>query len=508
MTQPRHADAARRGAVASDDPTRRHGGGVPPAAGPRVAPSRSPSASRTARAEVGGVHMAAWRSGDRLEIRVGFDPAEIADRAAPRAGDAEVNGPSPGPLCVILDDGGAAEPYWAPDARAAVSPMTSLVFEIARRLGPEERGLLIAFLGLGRLTFVERGPDCADLERRLQDVRRVEDPTVRGRYVKPVIEALEVERDGLGRGVLIAANPVWDLEEWDPEGRIRLLWLSPDPAARGPRWATPRPALFPDPGMEAGRRGARASLDVDLLDTCFRRRADGLDQVTLRLGKAAPLRWLPAEGVLTRGAGEWRLRWHRGSATAAAFRVRVLAGPAPAAVTGHVRRRRPAGGGFDDIRLGSPCVEAEVAPLPAPRPRVLPAPDLDRWRALCDPAQRCATCGRPGGHLLHRRCADLWGRPILDSHAEIGRGWLCQRAGDPGWTVFDTGVGLGGGAGAVVLVDGAPHWIGRDGQGRGVGGVHVEALRRDDDEFVLETDDGTWHVAPVRRGPTLGEAPP
>lgn len=485
-------------------------GDVPGPAGLVVEAAQRPPTTRG-----GGVHAAAWRCGDRIECRVGLDATWVADRERPGAQGAGGNATAPGSVCVILDDTSKAEPFWAPDPRAHLCAMTVVVYEIARWVHAEGRDVLVSFLGLDRVFPVDRGTTLAAIEQALQDLRRDEDPSCRGWYAAPVLDALARQRAGPVRAVLIGDSPVPDLAACRRDGGVELerLWLSPAARTDGICESAPdRPVLFPHPEPEAGGGpdALRRQLDTAVIETRFAR-TTGLDEVAIRLSGAPPVQWRPTTAALSRDGDGFVLDWRLGGASAGVLHARILAGVAPAALTCDLRRRSESG----RLTVRVPCEPAPPPPAgegdgplsEPPAAGVLPESELDLWALLCDPARPCDECGRRGGHLLHRGDAKLYGRPILRSHARLQAGWVCQRAGAPDWRRFDTGVELEGGA--VVLLDRRPHWVAATGAGPGAAGTRVEPLpRNDDEEFVLAAGGTTWHVAELVGKPGAGEGRP
>ncbi len=346
-------------------------------------------------------------------------------------------------LLILLDASEVMEVWWKPDPETGVSRMASILAFITRGIDAEAEDVQLGFLSHTHMEAIRPGATSVELHSRLSRLRASFELESKGAFLRPARGAYERLYAGRRKRVFVLSDQHvaddGDLSDSEVEHHEQLR--------------------FTPPGKRALIR-ADKSLNQELLQSCFEMRSDSIPSLSLELGLAMPVRWIPTSGLVRHSEGRFQIRWEDAEATSWHIRLQ-LAGLIP-----HQLRAEGT-----CIRHGAPQtfttrVQPAIQTLEPMKPGTagfLDDADFALWQTLESGERQCPQCGKTNLHLFHQPSHKLSSQLAFGGLRGLSGGWLALTSGRREWELFDTGYRCTGDDTAVALVNEALHYIDQTG---------------------------------------------
>ncbi len=397
----------------------------------------------TPRSREGGVYVVtkSWQS--QIDMRLGLEPSALEEGSGTDFHRELVQ--------VILDGSVAMDGHWATDSRSEICRLTTVLFEIARRLDPLRQELVCGFLSHSSFRKIRHGTTAKELEDLIQGIRDTHGLRFRGPFFRPVYEASLREFSHYQKRVFILSDSFLPDCSDNPDLKLSSLVV----LSLSQNTYQSRPSLFT----------ATLALNLDLVRTYFSKDQGTIRSLSLDVGSELPLEWEPAHGRLVRDHDGFVLEWPKLDCLRIRLRIR-MAHQAPSVIICRVSVDHEEGPLTVSFRE-SPRV-GKLKPFGAGKQGCLVDSELRLWRSICSPHEACE-CGETAVHLLHPGEFELAPKPVFPSLASLGPGWLLLREDQPEWHHFQNGCGID--ELGMITIQGELYWS----EARG----HLEPLFHD-----------------------------
>jgi hypothetical protein len=418
----------------------------------------------------GGIYSACRAGLNRMDVKLGFEPSALQDGEwAPDEHEA---------LRIVLDGSEPMNEFWAKDQKTHICRMTTVLFEIVKRIDPTRQLVLCGFLGHSGFDRIVQNVSPDELEKFLQHGRTSKRLAHRGPFFRPVYEAAD-DRNNLSRVFVISDSYIPDIDFEQKFSQFTLLRLTPEGKkinneigdAEGAK--VDLETLYPN-----------GALDHDLLNRYFDRSHGTFKSISINLGDELPIEWTPEQGVVSQTADGYVYTLKEINELKIETRFR-LAYQYPHHIGVNVQLSRS--NSLTDFPFKLYPTSSMISPLDLSKYGELNDEEFVLWRTICLPDQACPQCGEHRVHLIHDDDSEMkiQPRPVFSSLAYLKNGYVLLRESCRSWQFFTTGCQLG--VFFLMVLDGALYWS----QAKG----HVQEVPSENDLFFLHTDSGTIYIS-------------
>jgi hypothetical protein len=417
------------------------------------------------RVKQGGIYRISKAFQDLIEMRLALEPDGVLDRSDGERPQKEL-------IQVILDGSASMDYFWI--ANKGISRLTSVLFEIAKRVDPQREELMLGFLSHDRFYELQVERPAVEIEAMIQGIREENNLRKRGAFFRFSYEgSLKSHGAQLKRVYVISNSKIpdeHDLSDINVSSFVRFYLTPRD-------WSGAEDLiLFPNTEKDA-------HLDKEVLAGCFHRQAGKITELSICFDNELPLHWLPYTGNLTREDDRYRLTWK--NLDELSIKIAIgMAGERPheLQVAAKIRRKSEVDYTFNEY----PTVCGIQADFETRQGNLSDA-EFDLWKTICSPGRECPICGNPEMHLSHMKPRTVFSFESVFqgiSRLDLRDGFLLHQEGSRQWAFFRTGYGAGDVR--LVLCDGRLHYSTAKGK--------LDALREENGFYSLSAAHARYHI--------------